>query len=96
MVLSGAELPVTVVRQQIASAIDIFVHLSRFRDSSRRVSEICEVSGIRDGEVEVNTLFRFVERGEEKGRITGELRREGLLRDRRKLQHAGLAGEEGG
>ncbi|RED54753.1 CpaF family protein [Cohnella lupini] len=96
MVLSGAELPVTVVRQQIASAIDIFVHLSRFRDSSRRVSEICEVSGIRNGEVEVNTLFRFVERGEEKGRIAGELRREGFLHDRRKLQHAGLAGEEGG
>ncbi len=96
MVLSGADLPVTVVRKQIATAIDIFIHLSRFRDSSRRVAEICEVSGIRDGEVEVNTLFRFEEAGEVNGRIAGELKREGFLRDRRKLQHAGLAREEGG
>jgi pilus assembly protein CpaF len=47
MVLSAAELPVAVVRQQIGSAIDIFVHLSRLRDRSRRVTEICEVTGFR-------------------------------------------------
>lgn len=40
MVLSGADLPIAVVRQQISSAIDIFVHLSRLRDRSRRVTEI--------------------------------------------------------
>lgn len=49
MVLSGAALPVQVVRQQIGSAIDIFVHLSRLRDRSRRVMEISEVCGLVEG-----------------------------------------------
>ena len=96
MVLSGADLPVPVVRQQMASALDIVVHLSRFRDSSRRVSEICEVTGIEQGEVRLNTLFRFEEEGERDGRIVGSLRRVAPLRDTGKLRHAGLLKEEGG
>ncbi|WP_238652503.1 CpaF family protein [Paenibacillus piscarius] len=73
MVLSGADLPVAVVRQQIASAIDIFVHLSRLRDRSRRVMEISEVAGIRDGEVILNPLYEFLESGEKDGRVQGRL-----------------------
>lgn len=73
MALSGAELPVAVIRQQIASAIDIVVHLSRLRDRTRRVTEICEVTGIADGEIAMQPLFRFVERGESAGRVTGGL-----------------------
>ncbi|OXS58244.1 pilus assembly protein [Cohnella sp. CIP 111063] len=96
MVLSGADLPVPVVRQQMASALDIVVHLSRFRDSSRRVSEICEVTGIEQGEVRLNTLFRFEEEGERDGRIVGSLLRVAPLRDTGKLRHAGLLKEEGG
>jgi len=96
MVLSGADLPVPVVRQQMASALDIVVHLSRFRDSSRRVAEICEVTGIEQGEVRLNTLFRFEEEGERDGRIVGSLRRVAHLRDTGKLRHAGLLKEEGG
>lgn len=96
MVLSGADLPVPVVRQQMASALDIVVHLSRFRDSSRRVAEICEVTGIEQGEVRLNTLFRFEEEGERDGRIVGSLRRVAPLRDTGKLRHAGLLKEEGG
>jgi pilus assembly protein CpaF len=95
MVLSGADLPVTVVRQQIASALDIIIHLSRYRDSTRRVSEICEVTGVRDGEVELSTLFRFEEEGQVNGRIVGQLKPIEVLRDLRKLRHAGLIGEEG-
>lgn len=63
MVLSAADLPVSVVRQQIGSAIDIFVHLSRLRDRSRRVMEISEVIGLRDGEVALNPLYAFQETG---------------------------------
>ncbi|MNO90767.1 putative conjugal transfer protein [compost metagenome] len=91
MVLSGADLPISVVRQQIASAVDIFVHLSRLRDRSRRVTEICEVAGVREGEVVLNPLFIFQEEGEHNGKIVGRLRRAGnglLYRD--KLRMAGL------
>ncbi|CAH1217271.1 hypothetical protein PAECIP111892_04381 [Paenibacillus auburnensis] len=73
MVLSAADLPVAVVRQQIGSAIDIFVHLSRLRDRSRRVLEICEVIGIQDGEVVLNPLYEFRETGESDGRVDGAL-----------------------
>lgn len=71
MVLSGAELPVQVVRKQISSAIDIFVHLSRLRDRSRRVTEISEVAGMNGGEVMINPLYRFVETGESGGKVSG-------------------------
>lgn len=73
MVLSGADLPISVVRQQISSAIDIFVHLSRLRDRSRRVTEISEVIGMQDGEVLLNRLYRFRETGESGGRVIGRL-----------------------
>ncbi|WP_068615421.1 CpaF family protein [Paenibacillus tuaregi] len=82
MVLSGADLPIQVVRQQISSAIDIFVHLSRMRDRSRRVTEICEVIGMKDGEVVLNPLYIFEEVGEENGRIVG-----GLVSTGSSLQH---------
>lgn len=75
MVLSAADLPVTVIRQQIASAIDIIIHLSRFRDSTRKVTEIYEVIGVEAGEVMLNPLFLFKEEGESEGRVLGELKR---------------------
>lgn len=74
MVLSGAELPIDVIRQQIASAIDIMVHLSRFRDHSRKVVEISEITGFENGAIQLNPLFSFVEEYEDDdGRIIGEL-----------------------
>ncbi|HBU80187.1 MAG TPA: CpaF family protein [Paenibacillus sp.] len=90
MVLSGADLPIAVVRQQISSAIDIFVHLSRLRDRSRRVTEISEVIGMQDGEVLLNPLFRFQEIEEKEGRIIGGLVQVGTLRQVDKIQMAGL------
>lgn len=74
MVLSAADMPVQVVRQQISSAIDIVVHLSRFRDRTRKVTEICEIRGMEGGEVQLNSLFRFQEDGEKEGKVIGELR----------------------
>lgn len=75
MTLSAAELPVLVIRQQIASAIDLIIHLSRFRDRSRRVTEICEIVGMADGEVMLNPLFIFEEEGEQDGKVVGGLKR---------------------
>ncbi|WP_431523619.1 CpaF family protein [Paenibacillus pabuli] len=90
MVLSGAELPISVVRQQISSAIDVFVHLSRLRDRSRRVTEISEVIGMKDGEVLLNPLFRFQEWEEREGKIIGGLVQVGKLKQVEKIQMAGL------
>ncbi len=61
MVLMGMDMPVSAIRQQIASAINIVVHLGRLRDKSRRVLEIVEIVGINDGEIEFNKLFEFRE-----------------------------------
>ena len=61
MVLSGAELPIPVIRKQISVAIDIMVQLSRMRDHSRKVVEISEVLDVSDGEIQLNPLFQFVE-----------------------------------
>lgn len=62
MVLSGAAMPLEAIRQQIASAIDIMVHLSRFRDKTRKVVEITELTGYKDGKIELNPLFVFEEK----------------------------------
>ncbi len=62
MVLQGAEgLPLPAVRQQIASALDILIHLSRLRDKSRKTMEISEVLGYENGEIVLNPLYEFIE-----------------------------------
>lgn len=62
MVLQGADgLPLEAVRQQIASAIDIIVHLSRLRDHSRKTMEITEVVGYENGQIRLNPLYVFEE-----------------------------------
>ena len=63
MVLRGSasNLPLPAVRQQIASALDIIIHLSRLRDHSRKVMEISEVLDVVDGEIQLNPLFVFEE-----------------------------------
>lgn len=62
MVLQGADgLPLEAIRQQIASAVDIFIHLSRLRDKSRKTMEITEVVGYKDGQILLNPLYVFEE-----------------------------------
>ncbi len=90
MVLSGANLPLPVVRQQIASALDIVVHLARIRDGSRKVIEIAEVKGMEGGEIELSPLFQFEEEGEEDGRVLGQLRPQHRIFHRWKLKMAGI------
>lgn len=93
MVLSGADLPIGVVRKQIASAIDIFIHLSRLRDRSRRVMEISEVIGMENGEVVLNRLYQFKELGEQEGKLIGVLERTGTMLRTEKLSMAGIAAD---
>lgn len=61
MVLSAAPLPLEAVRQQIASAIDIVIHLARLRDKSRRVFEVSEIEGCYEGQIHLNPLYTFEE-----------------------------------
>ncbi len=62
MVLQGAPgLPLEAIRQQIVSAVDIMIHLSRLRDHSRKTMEITEVVGYKNGEIVLNPLYQFEE-----------------------------------
>lgn len=92
MVLLGADIPLKAVRKQIASAIDIVIHLGRLRDKSRKVLEVVEVLDLVGDEIELNPLIRFYEEGEgENGKILGGLRRtENSLIHQEKLIRAGL------
>jgi pilus assembly protein CpaF len=90
LVLLGAEIPLLAVRKQIASAIDIIVHLGRLRDRSRRVLEVTEVLDCKEGEITLNPLYFFVEEGEESGRVKGTLRKRNELTHKEKLIRAGL------
>ena len=98
MVLMGIDMPVTAIRGQIASAIDIVVHLGRLRDKTRRVLNISEVTGMENGEVKLNCLYEFIEEGtDENNRIIGNLKATGnIFLGAKKLRAAGLACEVGG
>lgn len=104
MMLMGAELPLAAIRSQLASALDILVHLGRLRDRSRRVLSIVEVMGYEEGEIRLNSLYEFEEeRGERTGAqagtgtqtgpdsaVSGSLKRTGTLKNTEKLRAAGI------
>ena len=95
MVLQGnAGLPLPAIRQQIASALDIIIHLSRLRDKSRRTMEITEVLGCKDGEIQLNQLFRFEEdQNSTLSHVSGSLVRTGnQLQNDHKLRLQGISG----
>ena len=74
LVLTGMDIPLLAVRSQIASAIDIIVHLGRLRDKSRKVLEIDEVIGMQQGEIQIKPLFHFQEEGQDgTGQVMGKL-----------------------
>ena len=80
MILMGVDIPLTAIRQQIASGIDIIVHLGRLRDRTRKVLEITEVRGFTGDEIELKPLYEFVETGEDgEGRVLGNLQKKGEL-----------------
>ena len=94
MVLQGNDgLPLPAIRQQISSALDIIIHLSRLRDKSRRTMEITEVLGYENGEIQLNPLFVFKEtEGSTLERVEGHLVRTGNpLRNDYKLRLQGVS-----
>ena len=93
MVLMGIDMPLAAIRAQVATAIDIVIHLGRMRDKTRKVLEINEVVGIRNGQIELNRLYVFKEEPEsDKNKVVGQLERtENPLINRQKLERKGLA-----
>lgn len=95
VLMAEAALPLPAVRSQIASAVDIMIHVGRLRDKSRKVLEIAEVLGYEEGEVKLETLYRFREVPEGEGNektagVAGCLEKMGELSRREKLAASGL------
>ena len=86
MVLMGMELPLTAIRSQIASGLDILVHLGRMRDKSRKVLTITEVTGMQEGEIVLKDLYRYVEKPSDGEAVCGELQRVGTLLIRKNVK----------
>lgn len=90
MVLMGMEMPLLAIRKQIASGFDLMIHLGRLKDGSRRVMEIAEPVEFCEGEVQMQTLYRFEQRGVlEDGRIQGDFLKTGELKHVEKVKAAG-------
>jgi pilus assembly protein CpaF len=79
--MSGLELPVRAIREQIAGAVHILVQQSRLSDGSRKVTSITEVTGVNEeGEVDMVPIFQFIRTGTGRdGRVEGEFRATGFL-----------------
>ncbi|MCI6242394.1 MAG: CpaF family protein [Agathobacter sp.] len=90
MVLMGMDLPIAAIRQQIASGIDVIVHLGRLPDKSRRVLEISELCGIKDGEICLEPLYRL-----QGADGDWHLEKTGQLRNLKKLKMTGISMEKG-
>ncbi len=91
MVLMGMDLPIPAIRAQIASGINILVHLGRLRDCSRKLLNVDEIDGIKDGEIRTHSIYQFVETtaGQE-GKVIGTWEKTGVLQNTEKLKEAGL------
>lgn len=94
MVMMGMDIPVMAVRRQLASGIDLMIHLGRLRDKRRVLLEISEIDGCKDGEIEVNPLYRFVEREiDVLGHVTGDWMQVGELHHKEKMFMAGISND---
>lgn len=80
MVLMGMELPLAAIRSQIASGVDLLVHLGRLPDHSRKVFMIAEIEGIKEGEIIIHPLYE----------LQGKLKKVGTLHHTEKCEMAGI------
>jgi pilus assembly protein CpaF len=89
MALTAGEIPITAIRSQIASGVDIIVHLGRLRDRTRKVLQIVEILGMQQGEIQIQTLYEFVEDGKE-AKVQGHWEKRNELRHKDKMIRAGI------
>ena len=91
MVLMGMEIPAVAVRRQLASGIDLMIHLGRLRDKRRVLLEISEIAGYENDEIMLNPIFLFEENGvDDIGKILGTWKKVGELKHKEKLRMAGF------
>ena len=79
MLMAGIHLPERALREQVASALDIVVQLSRLSDGSRKVVEFTEVSGMEGSTITTQTIFKFEQRGVENGKVLGDFVATGVM-----------------
>lgn len=91
MVLMGMDIPLPAIQRQIASAIDVIIHLGRLRDKSRKVLQIVEVLGYENEEIQLQTLYEFEERQVIDGKIQGEWVKIHEIQKKEKLLAAGYS-----
>lgn len=72
VLMSGMELPVKAIREQIASAIDLIVHQQRFQDGTRKIINITEITGIENDRIMMQEIFSFKQSGFEDGKVKGD------------------------
>ena len=90
MIMLHTDIPLAALRRQIASGIDLIVHLGRLRDKSRRLIEIRELCGIENDGIKTAVLFQFAEEKEEDGKIAGSIIKQEALCHVQKLKTAGI------
>ena len=79
MLMAGISLPERALREQVASALDVIVQLSRLSDGSRKLVEFTEVTGMEGPTITTQTIFKFQQRGVENGKIVGEFAATGVM-----------------
>lgn len=80
VLMAGMDLPVSAIREQVASAVDIVIQQTRFGDGSRRITSIAEVTGMESGTIQLNDIFRFQQQGfDEHGRVRGVFQATGVI-----------------
>ncbi|MCI0860324.1 MAG: CpaF family protein [Chloroflexi bacterium] len=89
--MAGMDLPTRAIREQIASALELVIHLERMRDGTRKVTHISEIQGMEGDIITMTDLFVFEQTGLEDGRVIGRLRPTGLRpKFMVKLEQAGI------
>tara|TARA_A100001391_G_scaffold131718_1_gene90922 strand:- start:39171 stop:40865 length:1695 start_codon:yes stop_codon:yes gene_type:complete len=82
VLMSGMELPVHAIREQIASAVDIIVQQTRFACGSRKVTSVAEVTGLEGGVIQISEIYRFQQKGyDSEGRVRGDFVATGAIPD---------------
>ena len=89
MMLMGIDLPLQAIQRQVASALDIIIHLGRLRDKTRKVLQIVEVEDYEDGRIQTKVLYEFKEEGMKNGKIQGCLMKKNEITNKEKLLAAG-------
>ena len=78
VLMAGVDLPLRAIREQIASSIELVVHLSRMRDGSRKVVQVTEVQGMEGDTIVLQDIFMFDQTGYQSGRVIGKMKATGL------------------